>query len=91
MKAYRGVDNRVRLFRADMNMARMKKTAARSSLPVCICIHCNASIYHFFKDFDAEELIQIVCELIRVDKEWVPYSNTSSLYIRPTLIGTDVG
>uniref|UniRef100_A0A915CMJ6 Branched-chain-amino-acid aminotransferase n=2 Tax=Ditylenchus dipsaci TaxID=166011 RepID=A0A915CMJ6_9BILA len=46
MKAYRGVDNRIRLFRADMNMARMKKSALRSSLP----------------DFDAEELIQIVCE-----------------------------
>uniref|UniRef100_A0A915DAL3 Branched-chain-amino-acid transaminase n=1 Tax=Ditylenchus dipsaci TaxID=166011 RepID=A0A915DAL3_9BILA len=73
MKAYRGVDNRIRLFRADMNMARMKKSALRSSLP----------------DFDAEELIQIVCEMIRIDREWVPYSNTSSLYLRPTIIGTD--
>ncbi len=74
MKAYRGVDNRIRLFRADMNMARMKKTAARSALP----------------DFDADEAIKIISELVRLDKRWVPYSNTSSLYIRPTLIGTDV-
>jgi len=34
MKAYRGVDNRIRLFRPEMNMARMRKTAARSALPV---------------------------------------------------------
>jgi branched-chain amino acid aminotransferase len=73
MKAYRGVDNRIRLFRPDMNMARMRRTAARASLP----------------DFDPEELIKIVCELIQLDKEWVPYSTTGSLYIRPTLIATD--
>ena len=73
MKAYRGVDNRIRLFRAEMNMERMKMTAARASLP----------------DFDGEELIKIISKLVRQDKEWVPYSNTCSLYIRPTLIGTD--
>uniref|UniRef100_A0A1I7W701 Branched-chain-amino-acid transaminase n=1 Tax=Heterorhabditis bacteriophora TaxID=37862 RepID=A0A1I7W701_HETBA len=40
-------------------------------------------------DFDPEEMIKIISEQIRLDKEWVPYSSTSSLYIRPTLIGTD--
>ncbi|KAI6240022.1 Branched-chain-amino-acid transaminase [Aphelenchoides fujianensis] len=73
MKAYRGVDNRIRLFRPDRNMERMRRTAARASLP----------------DFDPEELIKIISSLIQVDKEWVPYSTTGSLYIRPTLIGTD--
>lgn len=34
MKAYRGVDGRIRLFRPEKNMERMRKTAARSSLPV---------------------------------------------------------
>jgi branched-chain amino acid aminotransferase len=73
MKAYRGVDNKIRMFRPDKNMERMKKTAIRATLP----------------DFDAEELIKIITDMIKLDKEWVPYSNTSSLYIRPTLIGTD--
>ncbi|CAD5215964.1 unnamed protein product [Bursaphelenchus okinawaensis] len=73
MKAYRGVDNKIRLFRPDMNMDRMRRTAARSALP----------------DFDTEELMQIVSELVSVDKEWVPYSSTGSLYLRPTFIGTD--
>ncbi|KAH7731843.1 CRE-BCAT-1 protein [Aphelenchoides avenae] len=73
MKAYRGVDNRIRLFRPEMNMARMRRTAARSSLP----------------DFDPEELIKVICDLVQLDKEWVPYSTTGSLYIRPTMIATD--
>ncbi|CAB3400163.1 unnamed protein product [Caenorhabditis bovis] len=73
MKAYRGVDNKIRLFRPEMNMARMKRTALRAALP----------------DFDGEELIQIICDMLRIDQEWVPYSDVCSLYLRPTLIGTD--
>uniref|UniRef100_A0A0K0D8U0 Branched-chain-amino-acid transaminase n=1 Tax=Angiostrongylus cantonensis TaxID=6313 RepID=A0A0K0D8U0_ANGCA len=73
MKAYRGVDNKIRLFRPEKNMERMRRTAQRAALP----------------DFDAEELIKIICDQISLDQEWVPYSTTSSLYIRPTLIGTD--
>ena len=34
MKAYRGMDNKVRLFRPDQNMNRMITTAERASLPV---------------------------------------------------------
>ena len=34
LKAYRGIDDRIRLFRADMNMARMRRSAARAALPV---------------------------------------------------------
>uniref|UniRef100_A0A1I7Y794 Branched-chain-amino-acid aminotransferase n=1 Tax=Steinernema glaseri TaxID=37863 RepID=A0A1I7Y794_9BILA len=73
MKAYRGVDNKIRLFRPEMNMERMRRTAARSALP----------------DFDTEECIKIISDLVKLDQEWVPYSTTSSLYIRPTFIGTE--
>ena len=34
MKAYRGPDNRIRLFRPDLNMKRMRLSAARLCLPV---------------------------------------------------------
>lgn len=34
MKAYRGVDNKIRIFRPDLNMIRMNNTAARACLPV---------------------------------------------------------
>lgn len=73
MKAYRGVDNKIRLFRPDMNMARMNRTAKRATLP----------------EFDSNELIKMICEQVRIDSDFVPASLTSSLYIRPTLIGTD--
>lgn len=76
MKAYRGVDNKIRLFRPDMNMKRMIRTAERSSLPT----------------FDGEELIKCMSELIKLDQEWVPESKegqTNALYIRPTMIGTE--
>uniref|UniRef100_A0AC35U4S6 Branched-chain-amino-acid aminotransferase n=1 Tax=Rhabditophanes sp. KR3021 TaxID=114890 RepID=A0AC35U4S6_9BILA len=73
MKAYRGVDNKIRLFRPEMNMARMNRTAARAALPT----------------FDEEELIKVISELVKVDRDWVPYSDVASLYLRPTLIGTE--
>ncbi|XP_038639318.1 branched-chain-amino-acid aminotransferase, mitochondrial isoform X2 [Scyliorhinus canicula] len=73
MKAFRGVDNKIRMFRPDLNMERMHRSALRACLP----------------DFDKEELLECIRKLIEVDREWVPYSDTASLYIRPTFIGTE--
>lgn len=74
MKAYRGEDGKLRMFRPDRNMARMIATSRRSALPT----------------FDADEMIKCMKRLIEVDREWIPHSTTSSLYIRPTFIATDV-
>lgn len=74
MKAYRGVDGMIRLFRPDKNMARMNATAKRAALPT----------------FDGVELINCIRKLVRIDEEWVPHSDKATLYIRPTLIGTEV-
>jgi branched-chain amino acid aminotransferase len=74
MKAYRGVDGKIRMFRPDKNMARMNATAKRAGLPT----------------FDGVELINCIRKLIKIDEEWVPHSDKASLYIRPTLIGTEV-
>ncbi|XP_013185805.1 branched-chain-amino-acid aminotransferase, cytosolic [Amyelois transitella] len=73
MKAYRGADDKIRLFRPDCNMDRMNLAAQRSGLPM----------------FDGEELVKCISRLIQIDQEWVPHSETSTLYIRPTLIGTE--
>lgn len=40
--------------------------------------------------FDGNELVKLLKRLISIDQEWVPHSETSSLYIRPTFIGIDV-
>ncbi|MEE6483028.1 hypothetical protein FKM82_013410 [Ascaphus truei] len=73
MKAYRGEDNRIRLFRPMLNMARMHRTALRASLP----------------SFDQAELLECMRKLIEIDQDWVPRSSTASLYVRPTFIGTE--
>jgi branched-chain amino acid aminotransferase len=75
MKAYRGEDDKIRVFRPDRNMERMNVSAMRSELPI----------------FDGDELTKCICRLISIDQEWVPHSLSSSLYIRPTMIGIDVG
>ena len=39
--------------------------------------------------FDEEFLLNAMYELVRIDKEWIPSSPGTSLYIRPTYIGVD--
>ena len=73
MKAYRGVDGQIRLFRPMHNMTRMLVSAQRSCLP----------------EFDRLELVHCIRKLVEVEQEWVPHSESSSLYIRPTMIGTE--
>ncbi|KAL3231801.1 Branched-chain-amino-acid aminotransferase, cytosolic [Nakaseomyces bracarensis] len=75
LKAYRTPDNKITMFRPDMNMIRMNKSAARICLPT----------------FDSEELIKLMGKLIEQDKHLVPTGTGYSLYIRPTLIGTTDG
>lgn len=41
--------------------------------------------------FDGEELLKCLKKLVQVDQDWVPQSMSNSLYIRPTMIGTEVG
>ncbi|KAF7697749.1 branched-chain-amino-acid aminotransferase, mitochondrial [Silurus meridionalis] len=73
MKAFRGVDNQIRLFRPMLNMERMYRSADRCCLPL----------------FNKSELLECIKKLITLDQEWVPYSTDASLYIRPTFIGTE--
>ena len=39
---------------------------------------------------DNDELVKCMVELVKVDKEWTPKAPNCSLYIRPTMIGTNV-
>ncbi|OWA55205.1 hypothetical protein BV898_19593 [Hypsibius exemplaris] len=41
------------------------------------------------KDFDGNELTRCIAQLIDADRSWVPQSPASSLYVRPTFIGTE--
>lgn len=73
MKAYRGFDGEIRLFRPMENMQRFLNSATRLSLPA----------------FDKAELLKCITELVKVDQDWIPNSQKCSLYIRPTMISTE--
>lgn len=73
MKAFWGVDDKIRLFRPELNMARMNASAKRAGLPT----------------FEPEEFIKCIARLVLIDKEWLPLGCSGSLYIRPTMIGTE--
>jgi len=72
MKAYRKHDGEVMMFRPDMNMKRMNSSAKRIALP----------------SFDGQSLLVLIKQLVTVDKHWIPKEPGHSLYLRPTLIGT---
>mmetsp|Transcript_20393 Transcript_20393/g.17711 ORF Transcript_20393/g.17711 Transcript_20393/m.17711 type:complete len:408 (-) Transcript_20393:871-2094(-) len=68
MKAFYGVDGQIRLFRPEKNMERMRSSMRRLNLP----------------DFEGNELLACIKELIKVDKDWMPKEEGFSMYIRPT-------
>ncbi|EFX03975.1 branched-chain amino acid aminotransferase [Grosmannia clavigera kw1407] len=75
LKAYRGVDGRLRLFRPDCNARRMLTSSVRVSLP----------------GFEPAELEKLIVALMAVDgPRWLPadWPAGSFVYLRPTIIGT---
>ncbi|GAA6038396.1 hypothetical protein JCM8097_007628 [Rhodosporidiobolus ruineniae] len=75
LKAYKGKDDVPRLFRPDKNMERMVRSAARLAFPT----------------FTGEHLTTLLKKLVEIDSKWVPTDPGTSLYIRPTMIGTQAG
>jgi branched-chain amino acid aminotransferase len=77
MKAYRGYDGKLRIFRPERNCARMLKSATRISLPA----------------FDPAELQTLVERFVAVDgPKWLPNTpewRGKFLYLRPTMIATN--
>ncbi|KAL7539815.1 hypothetical protein ACHAXR_009621 [Thalassiosira sp. AJA248-18] len=76
MKAYKSISDSsdLRLFRPEMNMKRLKDSMDRLSMPG--------------NDFDSQELIKCIGELVRVDQDWIPSGEGYSMYLRPTVIAT---
>ncbi len=73
LKAYRGKDGRISLFRAMNNFERFNRSAQRM---------CMAEV-------DIDLVLEGTKKLILQDKEWVPKSQGTSLYIRPTMLATE--
>ncbi len=73
LKAYKAEDGRSLLFRPDMNAKRTNKTNRRICIP----------------EIPEEDYVQAIKELVKVDNDWIPAKEGTSLYIRPFIIATD--
>ena len=73
LKAFRGRDGTIRLFRPQKHVERLNRTAARMTIP----------------PLDPELILHSWTTLVDVDRDWVPSSVGTSLYIRPTIIASE--
>ncbi len=73
MKAYRATDGTIRMFRPMENVKRLNKSAERLCLPT----------------LDEEGCLDILNKIVELEKDWVPHSEGTSLYIRPFIYGND--
>lgn len=71
-KAYRREDGEIQVFRLLDNCKRMVNSAIRSSMP----------------ELDPEFQFEAILKLIDLDRDWVPHSEGTSLYLRPTMISS---
>jgi branched-chain amino acid aminotransferase len=73
LKAFRGKDGRVRLFRPQKHVDRLNRTAQRMCIPT----------------IDPDLVLTSWTTLVDLDREWVPSAVGTSLYIRPTVIANE--
>jgi branched-chain amino acid aminotransferase len=73
MKAYYGVDGKIRLFRPEENMARLNLSNRRLCIP----------------EIDESFAVEAVKTLVTVDGDWIPTQDGTSLYIRPFIFATE--
>lgn len=72
MKAYHTAGGKDVLFRPQKNFERFNKSSKRMCLP----------------EIDGDFVLTCLKELLKVEQNWIPHEEGASLYIRPTLIGT---
>ncbi|HQI25041.1 MAG TPA: branched-chain amino acid aminotransferase, partial [Smithella sp.] len=73
LKAYRGQDSAIYLFRPMENIKRMNASAERL---------CMARI-------DEDLFMEAMKKLVLLEKDWIPHGEGTSMYIRPTMIATE--
>jgi len=73
LKAYRGKDDGIYLFRPEANIERMNRSAARLCMP----------------QLPVEDVFGALRQLLLLDQDWIPRAKGATLYIRPTMIATE--
>ncbi|MFD5514282.1 branched-chain amino acid aminotransferase [Streptomyces sp. NPDC127051] len=75
LKAFRQPDGSVALFRPAQSAARLRRSARRLAMP----------------DVPVQLFLDLCNALVQADRDWVPFSPESSLYLRPLLMAEDRG
>ena len=73
LKAYRCADGEIRLFRPEKNMERLNLSNNRLCIP----------------EIDEEFAVEAIKALVKVEEDWIPSADGTSLYIRPFIFATD--
>jgi branched-chain amino acid aminotransferase len=73
LKAFRGKDGTIRLFRPRKHAERLNRSCERLCIP----------------ELDAELVLDSFNKLIEIDQAWVPSKPGTSLYLRPTVIAAE--
>ncbi len=73
LKAYKGANGEILLYRPYDNMKRLNKSNDRLCIP----------------QIDVDFAVDAIKELVMLEKDWIPDGDGTSLYIRPFIFGTD--
>jgi branched-chain amino acid aminotransferase len=73
LKAFRGTDGKVRLFRPQKHIERLNNSARRLCIP----------------PLDPEFALQSLLTLVGIEQAWVPSSVGTALYVRPVIIASE--
>ena len=73
LKAYRRKDGKVQLFRPMENIRRMNSSAERLCLP----------------QIPEDLALKVLTEFVKVEQDWTPAADGTSLYLRPYMFGND--
>ncbi len=73
LKAYRWPGDKINMFRSDQNWQRWNRSARRMCMP----------------EMDPSVQVAALEALLKLDKDWVPHSVGSSLYVRPAMIANE--
>ncbi len=73
LKAYRTAEGKVQLFRPEENFKRMNVSNERMVIP----------------QINEQDALEGLMKLLSIEKDWVPYTEGTSLYIRPFIIAVD--
>src|SRR5437016_12106636 len=73
LKAFRGVDGKIRLFRPQKHVERLNNSARHMCIP----------------PLDPELALRSLVTLVGIEREWVPKTVGTSLYVRPTIIASE--